>query len=76
MDATNPLMPAAYDLVWSGLAVVVLGLAVWAIVSLCRSAGWLSSTSVLMWVIVILAVPVLGPVSWLAAGRRAGLSRT
>jgi len=72
----NPLMPAGYDLVWSGAAVVVFGLAVWGIVSLSRSARRLSSTMVLVWALVILLVPVLGPVSWLFAGRRAGLSRT
>ncbi len=72
----NPLMPAAYDLVWSGLAVVAFGLAVWGIVSLSRSAARLSSTMVLVWALVILLVPVLGPVAWLAAGRRAGVSRT
>ncbi len=71
----NPLIPAAYDLVWSGLAVVAFGLAVWGIVSLSRRARQLSSTLVLVWALVILLVPVLGPVSWLAAGRRAGVAR-
>ncbi|KTR96678.1 hypothetical protein NS220_00830 [Microbacterium testaceum] len=76
MDAVNPLIPTAYDLVWSGLAVVAFGLAVWGIVSLSRSARRLSSTVVLIWALVILLVPVLGPVSWLFAGRRAGVART
>ncbi|WZH36327.1 MAG: PLDc N-terminal domain-containing protein [Microbacterium enclense] len=78
MDAVNPLIPTAYDLVWSGLVIVALGLAVWAIVSLSRAAPRLTSGSVLVWVVVILFVPVLGALAWLAAGRRAGgeVSRT
>ncbi|MDQ1113863.1 hypothetical protein QE418_003311 [Microbacterium testaceum] len=72
----NPLMPAAHDPVWSALAIVAFGLAVWAIVSLSRHPRHLPSTVVLIWALVIVVVPVLGPESWLAAGRRAGVSRS
>jgi len=72
----KPLMPAAYDLVWSAVSLVAFGLAVWAMVSLSRRARHLSPTVVLVWALVIVVVPVLGPVSWLAAGRRAGVSRS
>lgn len=72
----NPLMPATYDLVWSAVALVAFGLAVWAIASLSRRARHLPSSTVLTWALVIVVVPVLGPVSWLAAGRRAGVSRS
>ncbi|WP_156371747.1 hypothetical protein [Microbacterium sp. Leaf203] len=44
MDAVDPLMPAAYDLVWSAVALVAFGLAGWAIVSLSRRARHLPST--------------------------------
>jgi len=78
MHAADPLVPATYDLIWSGLVVVSLGLAVWAMVSLARRAGGLSVPIVLVWALVILLAPILGPIAWLAAGRRAGrhLSRT
>ena len=72
----NPLMPAPYDLVWSTAALVAFSLAVWAIVSLSRRARHLPPTVVLTWALVIVVVPVLGPVSWLAAGRRAEVSRS
>ncbi len=72
----NPLMPAAYDLVWSAVALVAFGLVVWAIVSLSRRARPLPSRVVLMWALVIVVVPILGPVAWLAAGRRAGVLRS
>ncbi len=71
MDAANPLLPATSDLVWSGLAVVALGLAVWAVLSLSRRARDLSSAVVAVWAVVILLVPVLGPLAWILAGRRA-----
>ncbi len=72
----NPLMPAAYDLVWSAVALVAFGLVVWAVVSLSRRARHLPSRVVLTWALVIVVVPVLGPVAWLAAGRRAGVLRS
>ncbi len=72
----NPLMPAAYDLVWSAVALVAFGLVVWAVVSLSRRARPLPSRVVLTWALVIVVVPVLGPVAWLAAGRRAGVLRS
>ncbi|MDZ5144178.1 PLD nuclease N-terminal domain-containing protein [Microbacterium testaceum] len=55
---------------------MAFGLAAWAIVSLSRRARHLPSTGVRTWAPVIVVVPVLGPVSWLAAGRRARVSRS
>ena len=75
MDAVNPLVPATSDLVWSGGAVVALGLAIWGLVSLSRAAGSASSLAVALWAALILLVPVLGPVAWLTAGRRSAVSR-
>lgn len=69
----NPLFPAGYDVVWSVVAVVIIGLAIVAIVSLSRVARRLTAVQALIWVLVVLFVPVLGPVAWLAVGRRAGL---
>ena len=69
----NPLPPTAYDIVWSVVAVVIVGLAIVAILSLSRVARRLTAVQALIWVLVVLFVPVLGPVAWLAVGRRAGL---
>lgn len=71
MDAVNPLLPATSDLVWSGVAVIALGLAILAVVSLSRRARDLSSAAVAVWALVILLVPVCGPLIWILAGRRA-----
>ncbi len=71
MDAHNPLVPAAYDLAWSGLAAVALVLTVVALVSLARRARTLGGGQALVWVLIVLFVPLLGSVSWLAVGRRA-----
>ncbi len=67
----NPLFPTGYDVVWSVIAVVVLGLSIVALVSLSRAARRLTSFQALIWVLVVLFVPVLGPLAWLAVGRRA-----
>lgn len=70
-DLSNPLLPAAYDIAWSLIAVVLVGLAVVALVSIARAAKRLTSGQALIWVLLVLFVPVAGPVAWLAIGRRA-----
>jgi multisubunit Na+/H+ antiporter MnhG subunit len=55
---------------WTVVAVVSLLLIVIAVVSLARRAGQLSPLIALAWAALILVVPVLGPVAWLAIGRR------
>ena len=57
----NPLIPAGYDVAWSVVTIVVVGVAIAALVVLARSAGTLVS----------LFVPVVGPLAWLTIGRRA-----
>ncbi|ACQ81026.1 hypothetical protein Bcav_2781 [Beutenbergia cavernae DSM 12333] len=73
----NTFVPAAYDLVWSGAAVVVLGLAVWALLSL-GADRTLTPGVRLLWAVLIVVVPVLGAAAWLLGGRstpRAAASR-
>lgn len=70
-DEHNPLIPAGYDIVWSMVTVLVLALTIVALVSLARSAGRLTATQALIWTVVVLLVPFLGPVAWLTIGRRA-----
>ncbi|MBW9119071.1 PLDc_N domain-containing protein [Microbacterium trichothecenolyticum] len=69
-DEHNPLIPAAYDVAWSAIAAVVIALVVVALVSLARSAKSLTPVQTLIWALIVLFVPVLGSVAWLAVGRR------
>lgn len=69
-DAANPLIPAWYDIVWSVTAVVVVVLLVVALVSLARAARTLSAGQSLVWTLVAIFVPVLGPLAWLFIGKR------
>lgn len=66
----NPLAPSAADAMGSVIAVLVVVLAIVAIVSLSRCRG-LSPRQALLWALLIVLVPVLGPLAWLVAGRRA-----
>ncbi|MFJ6679822.1 PLDc N-terminal domain-containing protein [Microbacterium sp. NPDC091382] len=75
MDTVNPLIPAADDIAWSIVALVLTVLAIVALVSLALSARRLTSTQALVWVLVVLLIPVAGPVAWLAVGRRARMPR-
>jgi len=70
MEEHNALIPPAYDISWAVVAVASLVLIVIAIVSLGRKASQLSPLLALAWAALILVVPVLGPVAWLAIGRR------
>ncbi len=68
--AMNPLIPAGYDIAWSAITVLVIALAIVALISLARAARRLTATQGLLWTLVVLLVPVVGPVAWLAVGRR------
>ncbi|WP_292831849.1 PLDc N-terminal domain-containing protein [Microbacterium sp.] len=70
-SAVNPLLPAAYDVAWTIVAVAASALTVIALVSLARAAKLLTAPPALVWVIIVLALPVVGAVAWLAVGRRA-----
>lgn len=70
MDNGNPLIPAGADILWSVISAIVIALAVTALILLARSAAQLTMTQAVIWTLVILFVPVLGPVAWLAVRRR------
>tara|TARA_R110002020_G_scaffold203551_6_gene407327 strand:+ start:2950 stop:3192 length:243 start_codon:yes stop_codon:yes gene_type:complete len=70
MDEQNPLIPAGYDIAWSIVTVAAIVLIVVALISLARSAQRLTSLQALIWVLVVLFVPVLGSIAWMAVGRR------
>lgn len=66
----NPLLPAAFDIAWSSVAVVLLALTIMALVSLARHAKRLPITAALVWTLVVLLFPVVGALAWFAIGRR------
>ena len=67
----NPLVPATYDIVWMVVTVVAVILMIVALVSIARASKRLNSVLALIWTLVVLFVPVVGPAVWLAIGRRA-----
>ena len=72
----NPLIPAGYDLAWTAVCVVMLGLLLWALVSLARHAKALTARQALAWTLLSILVPIVGPLCWLLIGRRATSPRT
>ncbi|MEJ1154412.1 MULTISPECIES: PLDc N-terminal domain-containing protein [Microbacterium] len=66
----NPLIPAGYDVAWSMVMLAIAVLAIVAMVSWWRATKWLSLTERLMWVLLIIFVPLFGPLAWFAIGRR------
>lgn len=53
---------------WLVLMALVLAMLVSAIVSIARSAA--NSTTKVLWVLVVLLFPVVGPILWYLVGRR------
>ena len=66
----NPLIPAGYDIAFSVISVLVIALMILALVSLARAARRLAPAQGLMWAALVLLIPLLGPLAWLAVGRR------
>lgn len=65
----EPLIPAFYDLVWSGFVVIALVALVVSLVQVGRAPS-LSSTARAIWVLIVLFAPIAGPVIWFVVGRR------
>ncbi|MGC2940404.1 MULTISPECIES: PLD nuclease N-terminal domain-containing protein [unclassified Brevibacterium] len=61
----NPLLPAAYDIVWSGVVLLMIALLVWTLISIARSG--MEAPAKLAWVIIVFLLPLIGPICWLAA---------
>ena len=64
----NPLLPASYDWVLSGLVLATVVLAVVAVVVLARSRP--IGTAQVFWLLVVLALPVVGPLLFFVLGAR------
>ncbi len=73
-EPVNPLIPVGYDIAWTVVTVLMIALLLVAFISLVRFAPRLKATSALIWSLLIICVPIVGPIAWLAVGRRSGLS--
>jgi hypothetical protein len=63
--AVNPLLPAGYDVAWTLMLAAIVSLAVVAVAQLTRAKA-IRGLEAAIWVLVILALPVVGPLAWLA----------
>jgi len=67
----NPLIPTGFDVAASLIAVVVIAATIAAVVSIARVGRRLSAATALVWVLIVLLLPALGPVAWFVAGKPA-----
>lgn len=65
----GPLYPTSYDVIWTVVLVAGFALLVAALVSIGRRSRALGAGTTVLWVILVLAVPLLGAVAWFLAGR-------
>jgi ABC-type molybdate transport system permease subunit len=70
----NPLVPTSWELTAFLLGGTLIALVVLAIISLSRDRHY-TPVQRLLWLLVILAAPVFGPILWLAVGRRHALEQ-
>ncbi|MET4097907.1 hypothetical protein ABIB37_000144 [Agrococcus sp. UYP10] len=63
LEVVNPLLPTGYDVIWTVAVLALLALAAVAIVQVLREPT-LSGLGAVLWLLVILALPVLGAVAW------------
>ncbi len=65
---TAPFLPAWYDMAWTVVALAGLVLSLVALLAWWRSPRMVGGLAV-VWAVVILALPVIGPVFYLTVGR-------
>lgn len=70
-QVTEPIMPPHMGIL-GFLLIVNAALFISALISIARNRTHTSGGTV-VWALIVLAVPVLGPVLWFAVGRRAAL---
>lgn len=66
----NPLVPAAYDIVTVGVSVIYWAAMIVAVVSLSRASKDLTLGQLGIWLLVVLLVPLIGPLVWFVSGRK------
>lgn len=72
---SNPLVPATYDVVMTLVPLVILGIMVVALVSVSRMSKHLTLSQLGVWMLLVIFVPVIGPIVWLTTGRRKALAQ-
>lgn len=60
MDPINPLMPAAFDIGWSAIALAAVLLTLVALVALALRSPGMRLGTVIAWLAVVLLVPLVG----------------
>jgi cytochrome bd-type quinol oxidase subunit 1 len=70
----NPIVPTSWEFTALLVSGALIALVVVAIISLSRDRHYTAAQR-LLWLLVILAAPVLGPILWLTVGRNRVLDR-
>lgn len=68
LESTNPIIPTTGETSVLLAALVLIGLFVTALVSIVRSRK-LTPAGTGLWILIVFAVPALGPLLWFIAGR-------
>ena len=68
-EGANPLIPTSWEVLALLVGAAVIVLFVVAVLSLSRDERYTVSQR-LLWLLVLLAAPVVGPLLWLSLGRR------
>ncbi len=73
----NPIVPTSWEFTALLVSGALIALVVVAIISLSRDRHYTAAQRLLrlLWLLVILAAPVLGPILWLTVGRNRVLDR-
>ena len=69
MEEHNPTLPPAYDVAWTLGALLWLALVITTTVSVLR-ARHASTAAKIAWILLAVAVPVLGSLAWFTLGSR------
>jgi hypothetical protein len=69
-DDPRVLIPFEYSLFFNLSTVAAIGLLIVALTTLWRRRSRLPASAFIVWLVVILAVPLLGATAWLVFGRR------
>lgn len=74
----SPVVPGVYTLTWVGVLIAAAILLVaatvvlaWALVSIARIGSVVAPALTPAWVVLIVLVPIVGPLTWLVSGRSA-----
>ena len=73
-EGANPVIPTQWEVTVLGIGVLALVLFVVVLIDIARSRH-LTGPAQAVWVLVVLAFPVIGPLLWFLMGRRTSASR-